>query len=90
MSEILRNDCLTFKVNGQVIDFYSEEVNQALSTVAEYNNAYHYLGSVEANIATAIYIWQHFNSAKLSDEDIIEVLKENNIIDKNYVKGNLK
>jgi hypothetical protein len=80
MSNVLLKDCVSFRVRGKLIDFYSEEMDHGLNTVAEYDGKYIYLGNMLPNIVTAIHIWQQNNNYKLNSEDIVSVLKENNLL----------
>ena len=84
MSHILHKDSVSFVVKGRLIDFFSEEMDHGLNTIAEYDGKYNYLGDIPANIATAIYVYQHFNNIILDKEDIIGVLKENGLLNTNY------
>jgi len=77
---IVRRDCVTFKVLGQEVHLYSEELPQGRNTVAEIEVRLHYMGSEIPNVATAVYAWQEVNGRDLTTEEFRQVLFDNNII----------
>ena len=78
--EIVRHDCKTFTVLGQVIHLYSEELDSGRSTVAEINGYYHYLDHEYPTVSTAIFAWQDVNRRELTNEELRQVMIENNLI----------
>jgi len=81
--EVVQNDCITYKVKGTTIDFTSEVMDYGINVVAIINDQYHYLGLVTINIAAAIHVWQQIHNHKMNEKEIIEVLKENDLLTKN-------
>jgi hypothetical protein len=77
---IVRRDCSTFKVLGQEVHLYSEELPQGRSTVAEIDVRLHYMGHEIPNVATAIFAWQEVNGRDLTTEEFRQVMLDNNII----------
>jgi hypothetical protein len=79
-SNIIRNDCVTFKVLGQEINLYSEDMEYGRNTVAEINNHFHHLGNEYPSISAAIFAWQEYNGRDLTNEELHQVMLDNNLI----------
>jgi len=77
---ILYHDCATFKVLGITIHLYSEKMAYGYSTVAEIDNTFHYIGNELPNITSAIFVWEELYSRSLTQEELRQVLKDNNIL----------
>jgi len=70
-------DCLTFKIMGKTILLYSGETSYGLSTVADIDNHFYYLGDRVADISSAIFAWKAVNGRTLTDEEEIQILIDN-------------
>ena len=77
---IVYQKCVTFKVMGEEIHLYSEELQHGRNTVAEINDRYHHMGDEPANVATAIFAWQEVKGQELSSEELHQVMVDNNLI----------
>jgi hypothetical protein len=75
---IIYHKCSTFKVLGENIFLYSEEIS-TINTVAEVNNSYYYLGDSIPDIAAAVFAWQSINNRELSDEEFHQIMIDNNL-----------
>jgi hypothetical protein len=80
MDEIVRNDGYLFKVMGQEIWLYSEELGYDRNTVADMNGFFHHMGSEPPNVATAVFAWQEVNGRELTSEEFRQVMIDNQII----------
>jgi hypothetical protein len=77
---IVRNDCTTFKVMGEDIHLYSEDLGYGLNTVADMGRHFHYMGNEPCNVATAIFAWQEVNGRDLTNEELRQVMVDNHLI----------
>ena len=77
---IVRNDGIPFKVMGQEIWLYSEDLGYDRNTVADMGNCIHYMGNEPPNVATAIFAWQEVNGRDLTNEELRQVMVDNNLI----------
>jgi len=77
---IVYKDYVTFTLMGKEINLISNETVYGLSTVAEINNHYQYMGNEPPNVATAIYAWQEVNGRDLTNEELRQVMLDNHLI----------
>lgn len=77
---IVRNDCVSFRVLGRKINLYSEDLGHCLNTVADMGDHFHYLGNEHPNILAAVFAWQEVNGRDLTQEELSQVMRENNLI----------
>ncbi len=77
---IVRNDGTPFKVLGQEIWLYSEDLGHNRNTVADMGDHFHYMGNEPSNVATAIFAWQEVNGRDLTNEEFRQVMIDNNLI----------
>ena len=77
---LVRNDGTLFKVLGQEIWLYSEDLDHDRNTVAEMDGYFHHMGSEPPNVATAIFAWQEVNGRELTSEELRQVMVDNHII----------
>jgi hypothetical protein len=77
---IVRNDGTLFKVLGQEIWLYSEDLGYDRNTVAEIGELYHHMGNEPPNVATAIFAWQEVNGRDLTSEELRQVMFDNHLI----------
>lgn len=77
---IVRNDGTLFKVLGQEIWLYSEDLGHERNTVVDMGDHFHYMGSEPPNVATAIFAWQEVNGRDLTSEELRQVMVDNHII----------
>jgi hypothetical protein len=77
---IVRNDCSSFKVMGQTINLYSENLGRSISTVADMGEYFYYLGNELPNILAAVFAWQEVNGRDLTNEELHQVIIDNQII----------
>ena len=77
---IVRNDGTLFKVLGQEIWLYSEDLGYVRNTVVDMGDHFHYMGSEPPNVATAIFAWQEVNGRDLTNEELRRVMTDNNLI----------
>lgn len=71
---------VTFTVMGQVINLISDELDLGRNTIAEINDNYHYMGDEYPTVSTAIFAWQEVNGRDLTNEELSQVLKDNQLI----------
>jgi hypothetical protein len=76
----VRKDYITFIMLGQEVNLISNESVYGLSTVAEINNQYHYLGSEPDTIGSAICAWQDINNREFTAQELRQVMIDNHIL----------
>ena len=74
---VVWKDCLAFKIMGKTIHLYSGETSYGLSTVADMDNHFYYLGGKAADITSAIFAWEAVNGRTLTDEEKHQSLIDN-------------
>lgn len=77
---LVRKDYVTFKVMDKEINLYSEDMKYGLSTVAEIDDHFYYLGDELPVIASAILAWQKVNDRDLTNEELRQVMIDNHLI----------
>lgn len=77
---IVHNDCVSFKIQGQKINLYSEEMGYGLNTVADMGTHFHYLGNESPNILAAVFAWQEVNGRDLTNEELHRAMVDNHLI----------
>lgn len=77
---IVRNDGTLFKVMGQEIWLYSEDLGHDRNTVADMGDRIHYMGNEPCNVATAIFAWQEVNGRDLTSGELRQVMIDNQLI----------
>jgi hypothetical protein len=77
---VVRNDGTPFKVMGQEIWLYSEDLGYDRNTVADMGDRIHYMGNEPPNVATAIFAWQEVNGRDLTSEELRQVMIDNHLI----------
>jgi hypothetical protein len=78
---LIRNDCATFQILGQIIHLYSEDLGYGLNTVADMGDHFHYLGDEIPNAISAVLAFQDVNGRDLTDDEFHQVMVDNNYID---------
>ena len=78
--DILYSDYITYLVMGQEVNMFSDETDYGLSTVAEINGQYFYLGKCLSNIHNAILAWQDANDRDITQQELSQVLLDNGIL----------
>lgn len=76
---IMIKDYIAFSVLGKDINLYTHETDYGTSTVAEIDEMFYHLGKEYPNVATAIFAWQDIYNRELTDDELRQVLKENNL-----------
>ena len=79
--DILYNDCVAFLVMGQEVNMISDETDYGLSTVAEIDNQYIYLGQCLPDIKNAILAWQDFNDKEVTQQEMHQILIDNGLLE---------
>lgn len=77
---IVINDCKSFKIQGQKINLYSEDLGYGLSTVADIGGHFYYLGNEIPNVLAAVFAWQEVNNSQLTYDELHQVMIENNLV----------
>lgn len=77
---IVYKDYATFSILGTEINLISEELYSGRNTVAEMNDAFHFVGNEYPTISTAIFLWQEINGRDLSSEELRQTMKDNNFL----------
>lgn len=77
---IVRNDCVSFRILGQKINLYSEDLGYTLNTVADMGDHFHYLGNELPNVLAAVFAWQEVNGRDLTNEELRQVMTDNQLI----------
>jgi len=77
---IVYHKCVTFKVMGEEIYLYSEELQHGRNTVAEIDDIYHHMGNEPPTVSTAIFAWQEAKGKELTTEELRQVMVDNNLI----------
>ncbi len=70
---------IVYNVMGIKISFYSEEITEGLSTVADVGGKFHYLWNQIPNIETAVVLWQKLNNKILDVNELNQVMIDNNL-----------
>jgi hypothetical protein len=73
-------DCLTFKIMDKTVHLYSGETSYGLSTVADIDNHFYYLGNKAGDITSAIFAWKAVNGRTLTVEEENQILIDNNLM----------
>lgn len=73
-------DYVTFKIMGNDINLFSEELQYGKNTVAEIDGHMHYLGNENPTISSAIFAWQEVNNRDLTNEELRQVMIDNNLL----------
>ena len=77
---IVCNDCVSFRILGQKINLYSEDLGYCLNTVADMGDHFHYLGNELPNVLAAVFAWQEVNGRDLTNEELRQVMTDNQLI----------
>ena len=77
---IVRKDCVTFKIMDKEINLYSEDMKYGLSTIAEIDDQFYYLGDELPVVAAAIFAWQEVNDRDLTNEELRQIMIDNHLI----------
>ena len=75
---ILVKNYKTFNILNKKINIISDETDYGLSTVAEIDFNYHYLGPEFPDVFSAIIAYEQYFSIRLTDDEYEEVLKQYN------------
>lgn len=79
MSEVLYKNYISFKILDATVNLISEENDNVRNTVAEIDGKYYYLGDEFPNVTAAVIAWQEFYDSELSEDQILQVMKDNNL-----------
>lgn len=77
---LVYKDYITFTILGEEIHLISDETSYGHSTVAEFNDRYHYINDELPNISTAIFAWQEVNGRDLTSDELHQVMVDNQLI----------
>lgn len=72
----LYHDCITYNLFGTDVYLYSDEYEFGISTVAEIEGRFYYLGSEPPSLLAAIFAFQEFYDIELSDEELKQLLED--------------
>lgn len=75
-SETLYHAGVSFKIAGEIVHLYCEQVPYGYSTVAEVDDKIYYLGSELPNLTTAVFAWEYIRGRQLTQEELRQVLTD--------------